>query len=275
MRRGLPRLGSRSQSVHSFFGFLEYAGAVPGLLLLASAFRTSPDWRRLAAPSILAAAGVAAGFLAMLTPGFAPVRGLSQRIAEASIFGWIAGVSLVLLRNARPRYAIGPAREGDLETLPQIERAAAARFGPGQLPAAVRDETTSLDELHAARAAGLLWVARVPGGDVVGFALVELLEGVPHLEEVDVDPAHGRRGVGRALVEAVLDWAHANGHASVSLTSFRDVPWNAPFYASLGFRVVEPHELTPSLEAVVADETARGLEPSRRVVMRKELPSAP
>ena len=40
------------------------------------------------------------------------------------------------------------------------------------------------------------------------------------------------------LVLQVCDWAAGNGYASVTLTTFRDVPWNMPFYERLGFRVI-------------------------------------
>jgi predicted N-acetyltransferase YhbS len=108
----------------------------------------------------------------------------------------------------------------------------------------------------------------------VGFAHVELIERTAaHLEEIDVHPAHGRRGLGTRLVLQVCDWAAASGHASVTLTTFRDVPWNMPFYARLGFEIVAAAQLTPALLAVVGDETRRGLDPTRRVVMRRALPA--
>ncbi len=97
---GCPASGSFSQSIHNVFGFLEYAGALAGLLLLAAAFRRSPGWHRLAAPSVVAAGFLAVGFFGMLVPGFEPVRGVSQRIAEGAIFSWIAGMSLFLLRSS-------------------------------------------------------------------------------------------------------------------------------------------------------------------------------
>lgn len=174
----------------------------------------------------------------------------------------------------RAGYRIEPARASDLAGLPEIERAALALFAPGQLPEGARADTTSLCELRTALEAGLLWVARAPGDGVVGFALVELLAGTPHLEEIDVHPAHGRRGVGRALVDAVLRWARSAGHASLTLTTFRDVPWNAPFYARIGFRSLERSELTPELDAIVREEAARGFDPGRRVVMRCDLRAA-
>jgi len=67
-------------------------------------------------------------------------------------------------------------------------------------------------------------------------------------------------------------WAARNGYGAVTLTTFRDVPWNLPFYARLGFDVVAPDEVSASLRAIVEDETRRGLDPSRRVVMKRPGP---
>ena len=58
------------------------------------------------------------------------------------------------------------------------------------------------------------------------------------------------------------------GLAAVTLTTFRDVSWNAPFYARLGFRIVEPGSLSPGLVAVVQLEERRGLPAGLRVAMR-------
>ncbi len=55
-----------------------------------------------------------------------------------------------------------------------------------------------------------------------------------HLEEIDVDPSHGRRGLGTALVNAVCEWASDSGHALLTLTTFRAVPWNLPFTPAWG-----------------------------------------
>jgi hypothetical protein len=75
-------------------------------------------------------------------------------------------------------------------------------------------------------------------------------------------------------VEAVRDWARAAGHARLTLTTFRGVPWNEPFYARLGFRELAESELSDALRAVVEDEAARGLDPALRVVMGCELRGA-
>src|SRR5262245_64419083 len=77
------------------------------------------------------------------------------------------------------------------------------------------------------------------------------------------------RGLGTRLVLQVCDWAAGNGFGSVTLTTFRDVAWNMPFYARLGFEIVPRSQLSPALCAIVKDETRRGLDPTRRVVMRR------
>jgi hypothetical protein len=46
------------------------------------------------------------------------------------------------------------------------------------------------------------------GNTPVGFALVEMVaDDLPHCEELDVDPSHGRGGLSTALVRAVCEWA--------------------------------------------------------------------
>ena len=165
-------------------------------------------------------------------------------------------------------YRISQARPHDLPLLPAIELAAATLLA-GHAPESVLTETTDHEVLKAAQTHGHLWVALAD--DVpVGFAHVEVLEpSVVHLEEVDVHPAHGRRGLGRQLVMTVCAWAASTGYQSVSLTTFRDVPWNMPFYAGLGFEVIPPALLSSTLLSVIQDETRRGLDPARRVAMRR------
>jgi GNAT superfamily N-acetyltransferase len=104
----------------------------------------------------------------------------------------------------------------------------------------------------------------------VGFAHVELVErDAVHLEEIDVHPDHGRRGLGARLIRHLCHWAAGKGYDAVTLTTFRDVPWNFPFYTRLGFEVVPPEQVSASLREIVEDEARRGLDPLRRVVMKR------
>jgi GNAT superfamily N-acetyltransferase len=167
-------------------------------------------------------------------------------------------------------YTIVRAREQDLRFLAEIELAAATLLAD-HAPASVLGEITSEQDLREAQGEGRLWIA-LAGNTPVGFAHVEILgRRTAHLEEIDVHPDHGRRGLGSRLVRAVCEWALSSGYTEMTLTTFRDVPWNMPFYARLGFEEIPPAELTAELLAVVQDETRRGLGPVRRVVMRRRL----
>jgi predicted N-acetyltransferase YhbS len=158
------------------------------------------------------------------------------------------------------------ARDADVPALPAVEHAAVQLF-IGYAPESVQEDAT--DEctfFHAVRKR-LLWVA-LSGSTPVGFAHVEMLAAdLPHLEELDVHPSHGRRGLGTALVQTVCAWATGAGYSALTLTTFRAVPWNFPFYARLGFEEIPREDLRPELAAVVAKEAARGLLPDTRAVM--------
>lgn len=163
-------------------------------------------------------------------------------------------------------YAIVRAGPEHVAALAGIELAA-ARMLEGHAPEAVLNEATDERTLADAVRDGRLWVA-LEDNAPVGFALVQMLaDDLPHLDEIDVEPSCGRRGIGTALVRAVCDWAAASGFSMLTLTTFRDVPWNMPFYVRLGFVEIPDDVLRPELAAVVADEAARGLAPQTRAVL--------
>jgi GNAT superfamily N-acetyltransferase len=166
-------------------------------------------------------------------------------------------------------YAIEPARGADVPLLPEIERRAIDLFLQFPLTADLPPLLTPLEAFAAAQRRETLWVARhLPSGAPVGFALVEWLDDEAHLEELDVLPEHGRRGLGTALVRHVCAWARGRGRGSLTLCTFREIPWNAPFYERLGFRPLASEELTRALRRRREDEARRGLSHEHRVAMR-------
>jgi GNAT superfamily N-acetyltransferase len=170
-----------------------------------------------------------------------------------------------------PAYEVRAARPGDIASLAAIERDAAGQFRDLGFDGAFLDETADPAELADAAREERLWVAEHDGA-CVGFAIACVLDdGQAWLEEIDVHPGHGRRGIGRALVEAVQDWARRIGSPTLGLTTFRDVPWNAPFYAKLGFRELPADRCSPAIREILADETARGLPAEKRLAMRLDL----
>jgi len=154
------------------------------------------------------------------------------------------------------------ARPEDLSHLRGIEAAADELY----LTVGIGPFAEDAGEDHLSRAA----VVFVSGTPPVGFASVELVDGAAHIWQLSVLPSAGRQGRGTALVTAVCDWAAAAGYDAVTLTTFRDVPWNAPFYARLGFRPVT--DLAPELAEARAHERAIGDDDfGPRLAMRKDL----
>jgi GNAT superfamily N-acetyltransferase len=132
-------------------------------------------------------------------------------------------------------------------------------------------------EAHLAAAArGQLWVAvdEAEAGAPVAFALFEDLDGALHLEEMDVHPDHARQGLGARLIDAAAAWGRELGYRAITLTTFRHVAWNAPYYERIGFRALPAEAWGPALRERVADETRRGLSPERRVVMARPIGAA-
>ena len=169
------------------------------------------------------------------------------------------------------RYRIRPGTSDDIDALPEIERAANNLFAEFGWPADILASVTDRDTFRDFQRAGRLWVATDAHDQPVGFALASLLDDHAHLDEIDVHPDHGRRGIGRALVEHVCTWAADSALRAVTLTTERDIPGNAPFYARLGFVAVPDAELSAALRAIVAEETSRGLAPDSRVAMIRHL----
>lgn len=172
---------------------------------------------------------------------------------------------------------IRPARPDELPELQRVERAAGERFRGLGLLDHLLDHSLSLLELAAHQRAGRVWVAVDDDERPVGFAVASVLGGDgggAHLEELDVVPRAGRQGVGTRLVATVCDWAASQGFSALTLSTFRDVPWNAPFYARRGFRAVPLAELAPALREVRAREERLGIAMDQRVLMRRTLDAA-
>jgi N-acetylglutamate synthase-like GNAT family acetyltransferase len=108
-------------------------------------------------------------------------------------------------------------------------------------------------------------------GPPVAYLLTGSVDGNAHIEQVSVHPAAAHRRIGRALIEHVARRERAAGVPALTLCTFAEVPWNAPYYARLGFRVLRAEELTPGLRLLRAAEARAGLDRWPRVCMRREL----
>ena len=170
----------------------------------------------------------------------------------------------------RGSYRLASSSPEHVPLLPEIERSAAALFGD-TVPAELLEHVTPEPVFLAAQQEGTLWVALGPDDEPIGFVRAVTAGRRVHLAELDVLPAHGRRGVGTALVRMVGRWASSNGFSEITLTTYRDVPWNAPFYARLGFTVVSEIDWDDDLRDRFEQEAGLDSEKAKRVVMHKRL----
>jgi len=164
------------------------------------------------------------------------------------------------------RYRVRVAERSELLLLAAIEKAAAVRFSEiGKYDSV--SVTTPVEVLEARQAAGRLWVAVGAADRPVGFAFVTVLDGNAHLEELNVLPAHGRRGLGTMLTVHVCRWAIRRGLPAVALSTYRSVPWNMPFYRRIGFQELSEYRWTPGIERLRRAEERAGLDVSDRLFM--------
>jgi len=160
----------------------------------------------------------------------------------------------------------------DFGLLQDIEQAAGEAFRDVGMPEIADDEPFSVEELAEYQRAGRAWAAVDAADQPVAYLIADLVDGCVHVEQVSVHPKFGRRGIGRALLDHVAAVAGAQGAPALTLTTFAEVPWNAPYYRRCGFRILGDGELTPGLRAIRDREAAHGLDRWPRVCMRREVP---
>lgn len=165
---------------------------------------------------------------------------------------------------------IRPAALSEFALLPAIEADADAAFEllDPPFPTADFPQPGTAEDFAAA------FHIMVAGRPPVGFARLEIVDGQAHLEQLAVSLEHARQGIGRALVAAAKAWAREAGFTAMTLTTFKDVPFNAPFYASCGFEELPPGHWGPDLVALRQRQAATGLDAmGPRISMRTTLPA--
>jgi ribosomal protein S18 acetylase RimI-like enzyme len=165
-------------------------------------------------------------------------------------------------------HRVRPARAADLTEIAAIENAGGPQFqeyfGDAIEPILL---SPAMDGRQRAGEPGFLLVA---GERPVGFVHVLLIDGHAHLEQLSVLPELQRRGIGAALARAAMDEARAQGFDRLSLCTYRDVPWNGPYYRRIGF--TEVTDLAPYEQRLREKERDLGLDVNGvRVVMEVAL----
>jgi GNAT superfamily N-acetyltransferase len=165
------------------------------------------------------------------------------------------------------------ARENDTALLSIVERSAARRFQvvPGLewvAEGGVLSEVLHLDCIRG----GTCWVAVDEHDIPVGFlSAAAVAERELHIHEMSVSEGFQGHGIGRALLEAAIQWATIHRLTALTLTTFRAVPWNAPFYSRMGFKVLSVSGLEERLSALLRKEIEEGFAEGTRCAMRLSL----
>lgn len=167
----------------------------------------------------------------------------------------------IVIRSAEP---------DEFTKLGEIERSAGELFRAHGMDDVAEGATVAPEFAISFARSGIALVAEADG-TLAGFSLAASYDRDAHLYEVSVSRDFQGAGIGRKLVETVNGWAKEKGFKAITLSTFSDVPWNAPFYETLGFRKLGHFEWTPAFHVLRAHEEAAGLDVDRRCFMKKDL----
>lgn len=169
-------------------------------------------------------------------------------------------------------YQIRQSIPDEIELLQAIENDAAILFDtiPGYeycctLPCRTFDEHSEVLQKGASL------VAFDQSGGIAGFALILPVDNRPHLLELAVARQHQGKGVGTMLLDGVKQWVLANNHSDITLTTFREIPWNMPWYQRSGFEEFVPEVERRELQAICQHERESEVGMKPRVAMIKRL----
>ena len=170
-------------------------------------------------------------------------------------------------------YAIRAASQVDLPLLAQVERSAATLFAQAGADLAwlAHGEPLPLRTLQALQQHGGVWVAADGQDRPAGFLAAQPLDGQIFIVELSVALPHQRQGLGARLLDAAAAHARAQGCASLTLSTHRHLPWNAPYYARHGFSEIDAVALGAGHALKLAREAQDGHDPALRCLMRKPL----
>jgi GNAT superfamily N-acetyltransferase len=162
-------------------------------------------------------------------------------------------------------------RPNEIKLLPQIENEADRRYVRVGLGHIVDMPPASIAWLEFGRRHDRLWIATSPLGRPVGFALMKLKGGTAWLDQLSVLDRWQRHGHGAALIDRTAQQARTLGFDTLYLSTYRDVPWNAPFYARRGFSVVPRGHWPRALRVQFMLENSHGHPPWRRFIMQRSV----
>lgn len=154
--------------------------------------------------------------------------------------------------------------------LREIERAAGARFRTIGMDDIADGDVTPVSIFENRADGGHLYIAVDPAGTVAGFLIWSAKDGLAYIEEVSVHPDHAGHRLAARMIDRLAEDVRGR-HAALTLATFRDVEWNAPYYARLGFVELPPERVGPQHQISWKEQAKNGLDMTRRLFMIREV----
>jgi ribosomal protein S18 acetylase RimI-like enzyme len=167
-------------------------------------------------------------------------------------------------------YNIRHATEKDLSALCDIEHESDKIFSIYHIPAITLSPKNPVSYWFPYLGHATLRIA-ISDTKILGFYLVTEIDGQAYLKQISVRPDHHQKGIGKALLQDAFLQAQQRGYIAMTLTTYRDIPFNAPLYQKYGFIAFVPDHTWPELSHIRKDEQSSDLEIRKRCAMIKEL----
>lgn len=176
------------------------------------------------------------------------------------------------MRRCPSGYQITRADADEVGRLIEINLAADQLFaGSGLVDDTDLNHHIPADVFEQAIRARDMFVARHQDtGQAVGFTLTSERGGTLYLDQISVHTDHGQKGLGHCLVERVEIDARDRRLKYVTLSTFRDLAWNGPFYRRLGYREIKPARIADWMHDLEQVQ-AQTLDVSKRCFMKKRV----
>lgn len=166
---------------------------------------------------------------------------------------------------------IRPAVLDDVETIREVERRAGEQFRAIGMSSVADAEVPPPALIAPFVVMGRLWVDD-HGDGPVAFVVASVVDDCAHILQVSVVPERRGERLGAALIDHVESWAKAEGWPALTLTTFRDVAWNRPYYERLGFSELRPEPGTQLSDLMIHEANEFG--PGTRVAMWRRIRTA-
>ena len=164
------------------------------------------------------------------------------------------------------RFSIRPASQADLDLLPQLERLSDESFRPmARFAPMLAQEGLTHEECHNLPPSSQVWIAQTD--KPVGFVFTRDIDYFTYFGQLSVIPEAQNKGIGSALLNVAVEHCRAQGKPGLVLATFKDVSFNAPYYARRSFVPLSTGQMGPELRALARKDEKEWGRFSPRVIM--------